>query len=75
MNEVIKMNKVELDIQTFANDDNEEKKYYGVNEDYNKIEVYSKEDVDNKKQKKILTGTSRPSDSLGEDGDIYLQYG
>lgn len=24
-------------------------------------------------QKKVLTGTTEPSSSLGEDGDIYLQ--
>lgn len=27
-----------------------------------------------KKQNKVLSGTSAPSSSLGNDGDIYLQY-
>lgn len=28
----------------------------------------------NNKQSKILSGTSTPSSSLGNDGDIYLKY-
>ncbi len=66
------MKKIKLDIQRFA--DNEETKIYGVDGNYNKVETYSKEDIDNKKQSKVLSGTSEPLDSLGEDGDIYLQY-
>lgn len=27
-----------------------------------------------KKQNKVLSGTSAPSNSLGQNGDIYLQY-
>lgn len=30
--------------------------------------------VENYVQRKVLSGTSEPSSSLGEDGDIYLQY-
>lgn len=36
--------------------------------------VYTKTESDNKYQPKALSGTSDPSSSLGEDGDIYLQY-
>lgn len=30
--------------------------------------------IKNNKQNKVLSGTSAPSNSLGVDGDIYLQY-
>ena len=36
--------------------------------------VYTKSDSDSNYQPKVLSGTSDPSSSLGEDGDIYLQY-
>lgn len=68
------MRNIELNIQMFASNASEEKETYGVDENYNKVEVYSKEDIDNKKQNKVLSGTNNPSDSLGEDGDVYLQY-
>ncbi len=68
------MKKIELDIQMFANNDNEENAIYGVDKNYNKVRVYSKEEADEKKQNKILSGTSIPSNDLGENGDIYLQY-
>ena len=51
-------------------DNNENKNIYAVDENFNKTEVYSKEDVDNK----ILSGTSEPETDLGKNGDIYLQY-
>lgn len=54
--------------------DEENKRAYAVDDDFNKVEVYSKDDMDVKIQGKILSGTTKPSNSLGEDGDIYLQY-
>lgn len=30
--------------------------------------------LNNNKQNKVLSGTSTPTNDLGEDGDIYLQY-
>lgn len=30
--------------------------------------------LNNNKQNKVLSGTSTPSNDLGEDGDIYLQH-
>lgn len=30
--------------------------------------------VDEAKQNTILSGTTTPSDTLGEDGDVYIQY-
>lgn len=41
---------------------------------YIKSEVYNKTDSDNKYQPKVLSGTSNPSSSLGNNGDIYFQY-
>lgn len=63
---------METDNVSLTIDDN--KKTYAVDDNYNRVEVYSKNDVDNKKQSKILSGTSVPSNDFGEDGDIYLQY-
>ena len=43
----------------------------------NSSDVYSKNDTDNllsAKQATVLSGTNAPSSSLGEDGDVYLQY-
>ena len=37
-------------------------------------DVYTKSESDSNYQPKVLSGTSDPSSSLGEDGDIYLQY-
>ena len=45
-----------------------------------KIETVSSElsgdiaSVGNSKQNKILSGTAAPSSSLGQNGDVYLQY-
>lgn len=56
---------------------------YGFKNNKCKQEVYPKSDVYNKseitalllnKQNNILIGTSIPDTSLGEDGDIYIQY-
>lgn len=37
-------------------------------------DVYTKSESDSNYQPKVLSGTTDPSSSLGEDGDIYLQY-
>lgn len=63
------MKRLKLNIQACASDE-EDKSAYAVDEDFNKVEVYSKEDIDSK----ILSGTVAPDNSLGKDGDIYLQY-
>lgn len=46
-------------------------------EDKCEIEILTKEEVEeelDKKQNEILVGNNEPSESLGNDGDIYLQY-
>lgn len=40
----------------------------------NSTDVYTKTQSDDKYQPKVLSGTSEPSSSLGNDGDIYFQY-
>lgn len=41
---------------------------------YGITDAYTKTESDNNYQPKVLSGTSDPSSSLGNDGDIYLQY-
>lgn len=52
------------------------KKAYGYYENNCKVEILSKKDIDsrlNEKQNKVLFGTTPPADTLGVDGDIYIQ--
>lgn len=35
---------------------------------------YTETESDNKYQPKVLSGTNAPSSSLGNNGDVYLQY-
>lgn len=52
------------------------KKVFGFCENHCKIEVPSKETFDEekeKKQNKVLYGASAPANTLGVDGDIYIQ--
>jgi len=41
---------------------------------YGITDAYTKTESDNSYQPKVLSGTSEPSSSLGNDGDVYFQY-
>ena len=71
-------------IETLPKDDILQR-FEGVNSNINNINAkfnnhYSKTESDNKYltktagQTKILSGTSVPSSSLGNNGDVYLKY-
>ena len=59
------------------NETNEEKKHervYVICENMCRVEGMSKEQIEGKIKGQILSGKDIPSESLGEDGDIYIQY-
>lgn len=45
-----------------------------INTKANSSDVYTKTESNNLYQPKVLSGTSDPSSSLGNDGDLYFQY-
>ena len=49
---------------------------YAFNEDKSKVDVYSKDDVDDAIEgfKNITISTSEPTSSDGENGDVWLVY-
>ena len=81
------MEKLKLDIKMFSETE-ETDQYYVHSASHAKHPAYNKDEVDAllspmntsisnlnaNKQNNVLSGTDTPSSSLGNDGDIYLQY-
>lgn len=65
-------------IETLPKDEINQK-FEGVNSNINNINAkfnnhYTKTESDNKFQPKVLSGTTVPSNNLGNNGDVYFKY-